>query len=270
MVLSNYVVAFIDILGQRETFEQSPKLIQDLEDPKEFLINTYGKVEKLKGLINNLKSGWDSHPSPFLKILEFTIPDINHSKFSDCLEIHSSMISKTGKELAIASIYYTLIACSGVSLFSLVYGFAVRGGMTIGIGIEDEEKSVYGPALYEAVVLEEKKAIYPRILLSNELINYINKIRSIDPSDKKAELEKSIAERCFDYIDLLNGEYFVSFLSEKSLEIYNPNQKKEITDKAKEFVENQIAKYVDRPDVLRKYRWIVDYDNQKNSILNIT
>ena len=66
---------------------------------------------------------------------------------------------------------------SGASTFLMMLsgGHAIRGGIDIGIGIELSDGDVYGAALAKAYELESKTARYPRIVIGDDLFNYILK-----------------------------------------------------------------------------------------------
>ncbi len=53
-------------------------------------------------------------------------------------------------------------------------GILIRGGITIGNLVHNEDGIVFGQGLIDAYMLESKAAKFPRIILSNKLIGQLN------------------------------------------------------------------------------------------------
>lgn len=83
-----------------------------------------------------------------------------------------------------------------VQFHMLQEGFLIRGGITIG-DICHNNKYVFGKAVIEVFELERKKAMYPRIIISDKLLNAI-----------VTDLNKSILVNTDNYKYLLENEYF--------------------------------------------------------------
>ena len=71
-----------------------------------------------------------------------------------------------------ASTLIVNLAYIGAILFEK--GILFRGGLTIGNLIHNENGTVFGQGLIEAYQLESKNAIFPRIILSDKLIQQLN------------------------------------------------------------------------------------------------
>ena len=66
-----------------------------------------------------------------------------------------------------------IVIASYIQNVALEEGFLLRGAITTG-QFYGSELFVYGPALTEAVIMEEKEAIYPRIIIRNPMPPNIN------------------------------------------------------------------------------------------------
>ncbi|WP_335997710.1 hypothetical protein [Fusobacterium polymorphum] len=159
------IVIFLDILGtqNRESFEELYKINNIF----------HSKLE------DNLKNNERS------VIYKRTI----HT-FSDCAYIiydYKDNIKDTRKDIGLltrVSIFNTIILVQNL----LKEGFLVRGGISFGdVYYETERSLFFGPAINKAYQLESKEAIYPRILLSNEIVAIFK--RSIYNSFKKIKKE---------------------------------------------------------------------------------
>lgn len=72
--------------------------------------------------------------------------------------------------------WQTLFAAAGMATLSLACKHPIRGGIDVGIGVQISEQEVYGAALERAYTLESRYAQYPRILIGEELVNYLHSI----------------------------------------------------------------------------------------------
>ena len=134
---------------------------------------------------------------------------------------------------------------SYLQLLGLKYSFLIRGGITTG-NLYINNDFVYGEALLESYKLESQNAIFPRIIISDKVINeYIqnNNIRSY--------LKKDFDGACYvdsfsTYFDLLND--------------YKDNIKNEI-NYIQEFLSSQIPQNDDYKITQKKY-WIINKFNE--------
>jgi len=157
----NRVVAFYDFLGWRS------KITEAGTDPE--------KIGRLRRAIlrhTRSLSGQQQHAAP----------QVRFSSFSDNVVV-SQPVSK------IAAIH--LLATLGAFQFaSAADSLLVRGGVTIG-WIHHDSDSVFGPALNRAYELESEVANFPRIIIDQNLIEFVDPlpffvsaeddIRFIDP-----------------------------------------------------------------------------------------
>lgn len=99
-----------------------------------------------------------------------TDPTIKHKIFSDNLVFERSIKSNDDPiQIALQLIEFLAI----IQEFFLDNNKLIRGGVTIGQSYLSDNL-VLGPALLETYELESKKAIYPRILISDTIISKLN------------------------------------------------------------------------------------------------
>jgi len=152
-VLDNQVVLFVDLLGFSEfTFRFDPAL--------------QGNVLALLTSIAALKSDFVSNTTRTETGASYDVrPSI--SSFSDNIVASYSLARIDGDEdikpLVIINHLSQLVA--GLSVAALSLGFLIRGGIALG-KLYHSGGVVFGQALIEAVSLESRTAIYPRIVLS--------------------------------------------------------------------------------------------------------
>lgn len=147
-----YIVAYLDILGATNRIREN-KIAQD--DSLNLLYNLYKHTMSLAS-----KNG----------IKKFA--DIKFKIFSDNIIIAKEISDNINNDVL------SLLGCVSNFLCSSVgdsVGWLVRGGVTIGDFYIDD-MVVWGSALVRAYELEDKIAVYPRVILDSNVVEIITKI----------------------------------------------------------------------------------------------
>ena len=210
---SNYIVAYLDILGATEYMKA---------DSEKFLNN-------LNAIYEN--AFMDVH---FTNLV--TKKDIFIKIFSDNILIAIKTNQKDNNR--IEKIEKILNIVGNIYCDALNFGYLIRGGVTEGKFFKNSS-FVFGKALVEAVRLEEKNAIYPRVIIQDSLVSLIS-----------------------DYVlQDKDGRYFLNSFIVSGLRKHI-NFKTSIINQLKEFSNNE--------DVRQKIIWLVNYFNlfQDNRINN--
>jgi hypothetical protein len=92
-------------------------------------------------------------------------------------------------------IFELLLAIGQTFVFVLANGVAIRGGIELGPSLPIGEREIYGPALHDAHRLESQCAGHPRILVGPSFIEFVNKISSIEPHSKEAQVAQAMAKK---------------------------------------------------------------------------
>ncbi len=142
---SEHVVAFIDILGASKMIEEDEsKSLNDIHQIYKAVLKLINR-EEIAGFFK-------------LKI------------FSDNIVIAVPTFSATNKKVNFyASWFHALLFCLGIQLQFIMKGYLVRGGITCGSFFLDDVM-VFGKALLKSYELENKNAIYPRIIVDPNFI----------------------------------------------------------------------------------------------------
>lgn len=229
--IKEYYIAYFDLLGYKQFFKDHP------DNVELFLNDIYNAICHVKGYLQII--AFSSFTDELGQI------SIQTKIFSDnillCLETGTTA-SEYPRFLA-----FMLIVADIQRSFILRYGLFVRGGITIGT-LSFNNDFVFGQGLVDVVALEEK-AVYPRIIIGESVVDYCAQPHFI----KKAELEKAyiIGERA------IAGEE----ITDKELEFYNstiPNTRLEIF--CSEWSEHLILKTLDGTFVLN-YLYCIDLNN---------
>ena len=217
-----YATAFLDLLGQSVILERITELPN--EDNKEERAAFFNLIKKSFGLVDMLNDSFKSHISTLAEetsvakalsdeqrkqMRVFHSRPIKLQRFSDGLVVFSS-VRELPEEPALAALnalWGLLVGCGTTYVTFLSQGYPLRGGIDLGIGLEYKEGELYGPAVHRAYKLESVVAQYPRIVIGEELINYLRSYEGSKLPAGATELEqrmffgaKNIAAICIKLI----------------------------------------------------------------------
>lgn len=266
IVYGNYAVAFIDILGQKEDFKEleGVELVSSDEDVKQKLIKlhkkTTGFVEKLRGAFTDFFKAATEETKPSNQIpvekqkiyQEMRKTRLQFKYFSDCMQGFVCLRTDKYHSVAINGVHSLLLGCGGMLILSLAVGKVFRAGIDVGIGIEIEDDEVYGPALFRAFELESQIAQYPRIVIGDNLINYLKNLSdrvSQMPNQIPEDIEWSrrLADDCISMIKIdVDGYPFLDILGGTHLKSGRDafgSEFDKLLEKAFIFVQNEYRKW---------------------------
>jgi len=177
--LGYHLVAFLDVLGQRERFKQLqlPKTPQQHAEVAEVVRQTAGFVMELRKIFADQFATFESALTALKKHTSEPICP-KFVGFSDSFVTSVPLHSETNALASISTVFSALTASAVVMLTSLADKHPVRGGIDVGLATEIAPGEIYGTALEKAYVLESKEAGYPRILIGDEHWNYLNVARA--------------------------------------------------------------------------------------------
>jgi hypothetical protein len=165
MVYEQRFVAYIDILGWKDA----------CRDPRR-----HAEVSAVAKTLNELPTNFSHDLKERLNHTKGVVPDPSHQK-TEVVAFSDSLAISTPADLGHTLFFkFLTIVCRGL----LTDGFLTRGGVTVG-DLYHKENMIFGPALIDAVELEQKEAIYPRLLCSRELVSEIDCCPSREPSDQQ-------------------------------------------------------------------------------------
>lgn len=208
------LVAWFDILGMR-------KKIHECDDVEEIL-TIMGKLQKYvenacESLVAINKVNYLQISDGFIIIAEL-----------DCIDAICEILCKVQWQV-------------------LVYSqMILRGALTAGkVSISDDSRLIVGPAFIDAFVLESENAIFPRILFSKEIFNYI-KIDSIAFKYIAEDFDK------FSYLDFI----YYTIISEN----YTKKQLNHLfkTYHIVTFLKKNYEDFItNKKNVAQKYGWLI-------------
>jgi len=273
MEWKNYIVCLVDILGQSRKLDELGSIWWETKDSgdvaekkskriAELTKETYGEVKYFRKLFsdsfNVLKTFILKDPkmdtlSPVERavVTEMATDICTIRSFSDMIVFYAPL-NFADDLLTRFRIAAMLYACVCVLIVEFKSGTFFRGGIEIGAGTELGNGDIYGPVLGEAHRLEEKVAVYPRIVIGKRLNESIQ--NEGQESDKGEFLNSVLARVKKDlFKDICrddDGQIIVDYLGEGAAELNQSNQSQ--YSRACSFVQEGMAKVKDKINEHRK------------------
>ena len=172
--IKEYYIAYFDLLGYKDFFKTKP------EQAEQFL-------EYINSAIHSMGMYMQEIGTSFIAG-ELANIQIKKKIFSDnvllCLEV-----GETSNECVRLLAFMATVADIQLN-FILQYGLFLRGGITKGT-LSFNEEFVFGQGLIDVVGMEEQ-AKYPRIIISQNIIDYMTTLHFVTQDDltKACEIER--------------------------------------------------------------------------------
>jgi hypothetical protein len=177
--LGYHLVALLDVLGQRDRFKalHLPSTPEDATEVTEVLRQTAGFVMELRGIFGRQFTTFESG---LHNLKQHTNQQVRPKfvGFSDSFITSAPLHNDSSALVPIITAFSVLSAASVVMLTSLACKHPLRGGIDVGLATEIGPGEIYGTALERAYILESKEAKYPRIVIGDEIWNYLNASRA--------------------------------------------------------------------------------------------
>ena len=208
IIFQDYVVGLIDFLNQGNQLEML-NTIPETDDQKPQFIEaakrTLGVVDSFRRAFREFfEKSMTRSPSGLRGQLterqkeeydRFVAVEIGCQHFSDTTVIYSPLVNRKGA-LTLHGVHNMLIAAGSTLLSALAARVAFRGGIEVGVGAEYWPNEIYGPVLRHAYSLESTVADYPRVVLGDEVMAFIQHAGVNQESDRLAALNRDVAGAC--------------------------------------------------------------------------
>jgi hypothetical protein len=259
IIFGYYLVAFIDLLGQKEAMAKFKGLPADSsgEEYQEFVTAVKASI----GAIHNLQQSYKDFFSAYLndEAPEPDLPeqmrglyrkckntDIKFQHFSDGLVIYAPLMENKNLR-PISSVYAILAASASLILMSLARKQPIRAGVTVGLGAELNENEIYGPVVAEAYKLESEVAQYPRLVVGDELCAYLEHFKYEPVKEPKVlqEYDLELSEVCKGFLARdFDGYPIVSYLGDFFREkVAGHELNKEMIKMARDYITSSLMRF---------------------------
>lgn len=265
-----YLVAFVDILGQKHVLDNFDKAMSPGCHIKES--DLIQRIQESFGVVEKFKIGFLSFLEQFCKISHIpSLPpnlqekfekirktNFKLKRFSDSFTFYIPLFDDDFP-VPTNSIYAVMASIAVQSLLQLASGHPIRGGIDIGFGAEIDDL-FYGPGLFRAYYLESKVAEYPRVVVGNKLIDYLNSHLYSKGTNIYDIANKKLASDCLHLIERDNvGISFIDLFAPEIVKMNKEISEIRIYQDASDFVQKCILEFKDNPKLLARYKILAKY-----------
>jgi len=254
---SNYVVSFLDLLGQTDKLLATPLLVPSPSETEEFekfkagLINTFVPTtliqQDFESAFNPAPESPEEQAAPEEIQKGFRQFKENRVKFQRFSDGHTAYLNLCGEEEFGRSynISRIITGCCFVMISSLSREHPIRGGISIGWGVEFES-NFYGAVIARAHHLESHVACYPRVVVDKQVVEYLQEtVHDPNTTSLRIKGDKSMAKLALSHIcqDSYDGHWIIDYLCPEHLAIYKENDAMDLIFNAYSFVKKEKLSY---------------------------
>lgn len=282
-----YLVAFLDVLGQKEVFNKLYHIKSGNEIGyalEEEISGNLLYLEKLRDIIKeyfiNYRSEEPSQisvdPSSKEQFDEMRRMEIYFQFFSDSIIAFVPLEFRSFYSVRVDSVWGVLGGCCAAVLWSLAHSHAIRGGIEISWGTRLSSGEVYGPVLNKTFYLESEVAKNPRIIVGKKLYDFLNALSDKIPQHRdQTQMDigycKKRGDDCLKLIsDDLDSKRILDYLGAGFLGLNKDLPEFfEIHDNSKKFVFSCLDKYTrdGNSKLILKYQYLADYFDRRSVII---
>ena len=145
---------------------------------------------------------------------------------------------------AMNSLELMIFSICHIAMMSFAIGIVFRGGLDVGQAARIGESEVYGPALARAYHLESEVAEYPRFLVGNELLQFLERVASQETSTEAGDLAKGVAVKCRrTIVQDTDGRQMLDFLGREVRSALGPLFSPDLVTEGRRFIESEYKKF---------------------------
>lgn len=276
----HYIVAYIDVLGQKAELANLEKLLDNGERTGEPVLKAKRQtIDVVKKIRKDFLMRWELRSDNKLndpkyhdltteqksqfKTLKYG--DIKFQYISDGIIIYAPLAIVEGKQRVqdvmsmIANVAYLILSQFGRKV-------AIRGCIELGWAAKldswtknKEDADIYGPVLTRVHYLESKVADYPRIIVGDRLIDYLklrSQLSNEEPRNPQDKLNKICEENCRLLIcEDTDGHFIVDFLGEYMQGIIKSTDVLPLVKLGYQFVKQEYIRYKQARDSKMAFRY---------------
>lgn len=205
--LAYYAVAFLDVMGQKTRIRELrgvPTNVAGVRAAAEILRDTVGYLRRVRSLfdgtfktINTTTPIFDSIPDEKKALAHaMRASEVSYRGLSDSLIATVPLRNENDHCTPMNGVFATMWASCCVAVVALTDGKSIRGGIDVGWGVPLGDGEFYGAALERAYTLESVCADYPRIVVGEELRNYLGFVEGNQSTTPFAGLARDLAREC--------------------------------------------------------------------------
>lgn len=278
----HHVVAVIDFLGQSSELAKLDFLPQSPEQMEPFVEaarRTFGRVMTWRNRFEKWLRIWNDSrdltpefaaqlPDGGKTFREFARTDVAFAHFSDSLIAYSPLENTNGVH-NMGCVGGFLHTAGMMMLTALAEKTVLRGGIDIGVAGNFPQAELYGPALAKAHHLESKVAKYPRLIVGQSLVDYLQAHSGNLEDTPQSRANRSVAAWARSLLSTDNDEHIiVDYLGSGFTEIGpNPQDLTELRRRAFAFATAEFKRFQCEGDekLTERYERLVSYFDSRNA-----
>ena len=245
--VSNYAVAFLDILGQRAALRDCGLLPDSLDEFLPIARQSVAVVQNLHRSFDEFYSALSQppntslvHPNLRASFIQQQRTDLKYQRFSDGLVGFVSLAEDYDSD-PLNGVYGLMGACGALCLLGLAIRQPIRGGFEIAWGVELNKSELYGCVVAKTYELESRVARYPRIVVGHEVMKYLSALEQLPGDSVQAQYRRSLALVCKELIGQSDdGEYIIDYLGEGFEKYMMNNVDRSLYAEAAQYVSDQL------------------------------
>lgn len=275
LVISNYAAAFIDVLGQRDQLRGCGLLPDNKDEIISIAKKTIATVQDLHSSFEDFYSGLTERTTKIVvpkgqqhELEKLQKISLKYQRFSDGLVVYLSLMGDMRPEL-LNGLYGLIASCGSLCLLGLIRHTPIRGGVDVAWGVELNSNELYGCVVAKAYELESEIAKYPRVVVGDHVVNYLNIARELKGNDISSIYNREIASVCLSMLVRdSDGALIIDYLC--------PGFKKHIAatldisvyQRAYSYVEDQIKHWglEKNKKLLERYETLKDYFDRNRGL----
>jgi hypothetical protein len=269
--ICDYAVAFIDLLGQRAAMPDR-HLPPNNDEAIAVVKKSVGKIVSTQKLFETFYNSYSSEESLYFKLPETmrsAVPDMAPGKlkwqyFSDGLVVYVPLGS--GLVASPVNSLFGLILASGMlCLIGLAARSPIRGGIDVGWAVEYRPNELYGSAIACAYKLESETAQWPRIVVGEGLVDYLQHYARSGDDRPSSQFRRARAKLCLELLKTdIDGNSIVDYAGQTYTQATNGTLDKPTLQKAQSFVEDQITHWtsIRNDKLMQRYQNVHSYLSQ--------
>lgn len=243
-ILDDYFCIFLDILGYQNILEES--YINGTRDElfKKILQILSFNIYDIKKLIKDSNKTLN-----FLKI--YNKSNIKKKYWVKTFSDNILIVFPFRNSYQLEDIYFFITYLANIQYQFIINQLFIRGAWNIG-NIYIDNDIIYGKGIIDVYNLE-KKAFWPRIILSKEIITYIKGLIALCTFDKEDMIK--------DFNDLLlkdENYYYINFYKYCS---FAGGMSENFLNINRQLIQDNLTKYKDNDSIYKKYDQFKNYFN---------
>ncbi len=229
-------------------------------------------TQKLFENFYNSHTSSDSAYSKFPPILQQAIPDaapaqLKWQYFSDGLVVYIPLGSGLVASPA-SSLFELLIASGMLCLLGLAAQSPVRIGIDAAWAVEYRPNELYGSALAHAYKLESEVAQWPRVVVGEGLVGYLQHYATDGDNSISSQIRREMGAICLKLLTIdIDGNHIVDYLGEEYRLVTKGTLDKPTIAQAQLYAENQITHWRNVGDMklVQRYEFVCSYFSSRMS-----